>query len=310
MSGTDYTVVGLLAEIRRRGRIPTELSDFTDAELLLQADTALRETFIPLVMRMRADFYLRSEDQTIVEGTQNYALPARAMLNSLRKVEWIDGTGIVMEVYPIPQTDVGLYAGSTGTPLNYAIQDDVLVLVPSPISGLGTLRVWYEYRPAKLVSSGYFVVESVTSTTVTLTAAVTYTAASRYDFVKSTSPFSLIGADADPTGTGTGVTLTFPAGTIPSRLAAGDYMCLPNESPVAQLPGEMHSTLALAVAVEVLLQTSPDEGAQKDGQLQRALQQWSSVLVPRGRGRQIKQYNRNSAIRRGHSVRRSSNLGP
>lgn len=309
MAGTDYTTVGLLAEIRRRGRVPTLASDFSDSELLLIADTCMRETFVPLIMRCRADYYLRSADQTLVANQQNYPVPTRAVLNSVRKVEWIDTSGSEMELFPKAVTEASAYS-DPGTPLYYGIQDDIIVLMPAPNAALGTLRVHYEYRPAKLVSSGYFTVDSTTSTTVTLTESVTYTAASRYDFIKKDAPFALLGIEADPTGTGTGTTLTFPAADVPSRLAAGDFMCLPGETPVAQIPAELHSTLALASAIECMWEYSPDEAALQDQRLQRSLQQWEGLLAPRMRGRQPKQVNRNSAIRRRGAWRRSTNLEP
>jgi hypothetical protein len=310
MPGTDHTTVGLLSEIRRRGRIPTLASDFSDSELLLIADTCLRETFVPLLMRARSDYYLRSADITLVANQAVYGVPARAVLNAIRKVEWIDSASNEMELFPLPATDVSLYSAQTGTPLHYALRDDVLVLCPTPSSALGTLRVWYEYRPSKLVSSGYFTVASTTSTTVTLTGSVTWTAASRYDFVKADAPFSLLGVEANPDSTGTGLTLTFPAADIPSRLEADDFMCLPGESPVPQLPAELHSSLALAAAVECMWEYAPDEAALQDQRLQRALASWEGLLAPRTRGRQIKQVNRNSAIRRRGSYRRSGNWEP
>lgn len=310
MAGTDFTTVGLLSEIRRRGRIPSLASDFSDSELLLIADTCMRETFVPLLMRCRSDFYLRSDDQTLVADQATYPVPTRAVLNSIRKIEWIDSSGSEVELFPMPATDVSLYSGQAGTPMYYAVRDDLLVLAPTPNAALGTLRVWYEYRPSKLVSSGYFVVSSVSSPNIVLTSSVTWTAASRYDFVKADAPFSLLGIDADPTGTGTSSTIVFPAASIPTRLEADDFMCLPGETPVPQLPAELHSSLALAAAVECMWEFSPDEAALQDQRLQRALQQWENLLAPRTRGRQPKQINRNSAIRRRGTFRRSSNMEP
>lgn len=307
MAVAGLTATELLAAIRRRGALPSGDPTFTDANLLLEADTQLAETFVPLVLKMRSDYYLRSEDQTIAAGQAAYPLPTRAMLSTLRKVEWIDSSGLEIEVFPIPVTDLSIYSQQTGVPRDYAIRDDEIVLAPTPNAALGTLRVHYEYRPQSLVTSGFYVVDSTTSTAVTLTASVTWDADSRFDFVKGKAPFSLLGVDADPASTGSGVTLTFPSADIPSRLSAGDYMCLPGQSPVPQLPAELHPTLALAVAAECVSQYSPDEGAILDAKLQRALETWTGTLAPRQRGRQIKQVNRNSAIRRGWTTRRASN---
>lgn len=305
----DYTATALLAEIRRRGRIPTDDPSYTNANLLLEADTQIREVFVPLIMKSRVDYYLRYEDQTLVTNQQAYPIPSRAVASTLRQVLWIDSTGRELELMPDVATAVPSHATTSGPPYGYVIRDDEVVLLPKPNAALGTLRIWYEYRPASLVTSGFFTVASVAGGNVTLTTSVTWTADSRYDFVKAKQPFALLAVDADPTGTGTNTVVPF--GTSPSsRIAAGDYMCLPGESPVPQLPGELFSPLALAVAAEVLAQYSPEESLIKRNQLGQVLGDWQASLSPRQRGRQIKQINQNSAIRRGSTSRRSSNWEP
>ena len=304
----DYTAAGLLAEIRRRGRVPADDPDYTDANLLLEADAQLNEVFVPLILRTRADYYMRYEDQTLVANQQAYSIPYRSSASLIRQVIWIDSASCESELQPVPPTDAAQWATTTGTPVYYAIRDDQIIVMPAPNAAVGTLRVWYEYRPAKIVSSGYFTVQSVSSTDVVLTASVTWTAASRYDFIKGKPPFALLSVDADPTGTGTSATVPFAS--IASRIEAGDYMCLPGESPVPQLPAELQSALALAVVAEVLLQYSPDESVIRISQLEKVLSEWGSVLAPRQRGRSIKVVNRNSAMRRSRTSRRSSNLGP
>ena len=303
--GHDYTATALLAEIRRRSRIPSDDADFSDTNLLREVDSQLLETFVPLVQSMRGDHYVRYEDQTIVSGQAEYPIPSRSIGSRIRQVVWIDSADDEFELYPNPFTNEIIWQ-DTGEPCEYAVRDDLIVLLPTPSAAHGTLRIWYEYRPSKVVSSGYFVVDSVTSTTVTLTASVTWDADSRYDFVKATPPFTLLGVNADPSSTGSGTTLTFPAADIPSRLAAGDYMCLQDETPVPQLPAELHPALALAVAAEAVSQYDPAHGSQLSQKLGVALAGARSLLAPRARGRAEKMVNRNSSLRQNSYVRRSS----
>ncbi len=304
----DYTTVGLLSEIRRRARLDNADADFTDAALLAEADTQLSEVFVPLIMRTRSDYYLRHEDQTLVTDQQTYAIPYRAVASAVRQVCWIDSTGSETELQPVPPTETSQWATLSGTPVYYAVRDDELVILPKPNAAIGTLRVWYEYRPAKLVGSGYFTVTAVTDADVTVNGSVTWTAASRFDFIKAKPPFTLLQADAAPTGADTDTVVPFA--DLGDRVSVGDYLCLPGESPVPQIPAELVSALALAVVAEVLLQYSPDESVIRISQLEKVLSEWGGILAPRHRGRSIKVVNRSSAMRRSRTSRRSSNLGP
>jgi len=309
MADRDFTTTGLLAEIRRRARIPDTDPDFTDLNLLKEADSQTLEVFAPLIQSARADFYMRSEDQAIIAGQVRYPLPSRSVGSRVRQVLWVDGSGTEWELYPHVATDQVRWTQMHGVPEAYAIRDDEVLLFPAPGANQGILRIFYEYRPARLVATGFFVVQAVGASAITLTAPVTWTATSTYDFIKATPPFALLGSDADPTATGTNAVVTFPSSAIPPRLAAGDYMCLPGETPVPQIPAELQSALALAVAAEVISQYAPEQSVVLYQKLGKVLEDQKAILAPRSRGRSIKVVNRNSFFRRG-AYRRGTGLGP
>lgn len=294
----DWTAAALLTEIRRRGKIPANEPDYTDAALLLEADSQILELFVPLITSARSDFYVRYEDQTLAADTAAYPIPYRALASTIRQILWIDSAGREHELNPVESSDQWLYSAQTGHPREFAVRDDEIIVLPTPASALGTLRVFYEYRPAKLVTSGYYTVSSKTSTAVVLGSSVTWTASSLYDFVKARPPFALLGVDADPTGTGSSTTVTFPSSAIPSRLAQGDYMCLPGESPVPQIPAELHPTLALAVAAEVVSQYAPAEAGALYAKLTPAMVRAETLIEPRSHGKSMKVRNRSSYFRR------------
>jgi len=305
MADRDFTTTGLLAEIRRRARIPDTDPDFTDANLLKEADSQLLETFVPLIQAARADFYMRSEDQVIVAGQTRYPLPSRAAGARLRQVLWLDSSGMERELNPHVATDQVRWSGMVGTPEAYAIRDDELLLFPVPGNASGSLRIHYEYRPGRLVSAGFFLVSAVAPGAVTLTAPVTWSPSTSFDFIKATPPFTLLGAGVDPNGSGTNMVLTFPQAMIPPRLAPGDYMTPFGESPVPQIPAELQSALALAVAAEVVSQYAPEQSVMLYQKLGKVLEGQTAMLAPRTRGKSIKVINRNSLLRR-HTYRRSS----
>ena len=155
MADRDFTTTGLLAEIRRRARIPDTDPDFTDINLLREADSQTLEVFAPMIQSARADFYMRSEDLPIVTGQVRYPLPSRSVGSRVRQVLWVDGSGTEWELYPHVATDQVQWSGTIGAPEAYAIRDDEILLFPAPNANTGVLRVFYEYRPARLVASGY-----------------------------------------------------------------------------------------------------------------------------------------------------------
>jgi hypothetical protein len=295
----DFTTVGLLAEIRRRARIPDADPDFTDINLLREADSQTLEMFVPLIQAARADFYMRFEDLPLVAGRSRYPIPARAIGSRVRQIMWVDSAGTEWELYPHTSSDQVRWSGMSGTPEAYAIRDDELLILPTASAADGAIRVYYEYRPARLVSSGYFTVTAVAVSSVTLSAPVTWTTASAYDFIKATPPFATIGVEVKPTGSGSNVLVPFPSASIPPRLAVGDYMCLPGESPVPQIPAELQSALALAVSAEVISQYAPEQSVLLYGKLDKVLEGQKAMLAPRSRGRSQKVVNRNSFLRRG-----------
>ena len=308
-----WTTTELLADIRRRARLSTTDPDHTDANLLLDADSVMDEVIVPLVLIARSDYYTRHEDQSIVAEQQTYPIPSRAVASVPRQVFWVDGSGTYRELAYLTLAD-SLGFNDSGEPEAYTIRDNEVWLLPTPSTASGSLRIAYEYQPGKLVlPSACAVVEGVDRTTGTLDCTdvpTTWTNATILDIVKGTSPFVLLAADLDPTTVTTGASgsVDFVATDLPdaSRLpssATGDYICPAGYSCIPQIPADLHSLLALGVAVEVLDQVGDPLANLMRQKLGQALTAAQRKLSPRVKGSPQKIVSRNSPLRRGRRAR-------
>lgn len=307
MAGTDFTTAGLLAAIRAEGRIPDEATDGTDALLLTLADRILARRFVPKVRKAAVDFYTTQDDIDLEAGTAEYRLPERAVTTSVREVVYVDSSGREIPLSPVPLSTRHSYSlAQSSCPSLYALRDDVVILIPTPASSVGSVRVVYEYRPSKLIlataaakidtislfanTNGYDLYQ------FTATGWDPNTANEPVDVVCGTAPFSVIHRTALYTSNVTPLALYIPEDT--RAPVVGDYVCPRGESPIPQLPAELHSTLAAWCAAEYLKTISPDEAKALMDDAKESLDEAVHIMGSRQQGRQQK-IKGGSAMRRG-----------
>jgi hypothetical protein len=81
------------------------------------------------------------------------------------------------------------------------------------------------------------------------------------DIIEGRPPFRTLARDITPTIVA-GTAVTFASGVLPSGLLAGDFVCLAQESPVAQLPDGFQPALTLAACANALDSLNQPEKAQ------------------------------------------------
>ncbi len=86
----------------------------------------------------------------------------------------------------------------------------------------------------------------------------------------------------DQTGTFVGSVFTFDEG-IPAGIAVGDYLCTAGETPIPQMPTEIHTVLAQRVAEKLTENGSPRLPAIQAG-LKQARDDATVLLSPRSDG--------------------------
>lgn len=286
MAGPDFTTTGLLASLKRRGMIPSTDEAFSTSDFLALCDEELQSYIIPLLLGVREEFLVKNYDVTVTAGTANYLLPPRAIGRELRAVLLsTNGTDFVPlpRIEPTREHELGSGSGVAG----FKFENDSVVLVPGPQGG-ETLRMKYFIRPNKLVAtSAVATISSIDAgrTVITTTASIpsTFTTGLLVDVVHSDPGFSTLAMDLTTTATTSGTTITVTT-ALPSTVTAGDYVCLAQESPIAQIPVEMMPLLAERVAYKVLEALGNPRAVVQEKTAEKMAQEVLNLLSPRSQG--------------------------
>lgn len=298
-----WTTTDLLTRIRLHGRLSSNDADFTDANLLDLATSVMLSRIVPEIIRVRQEYYDRYEDTSIVADQRAYAFSSRAYASVLREVVYIDSASNESPLVPLTYQDSHAYAGSTGSrPEAYVVEDDKVILLPTPSVAQGTLRLVYEYQPAVLVpTSECMLITAVNTTTGVCTGSEPgWSTSNQLDVIKGSSPFALINADLTPSAVSAGTSVTFTASELDStRIAVNDYLSEAGESCIPQIPSVLHDTLAQATAATALnIRGDTRAASALEPHVSADMARIRGLLTPRVKGRQKKWMNAGSPLRR------------
>jgi len=280
---SSYTTTDLLNSIKRKSFLPAGQSTFTDEELLAIADEQVMNTILPVLVNVREEFLVYHTDYDIVGGKNAYDIPPRAVGMSIREVAIVDGETITTDIRRIEPEQV--VSGSQGAPNSFFLKNNQVVLYPTPSTSAKTLRLYYFLRPSRHVeSSDAAQVTSIDTGTNTITINATpsgWASGNSFDLIRQDGGQEPITTDHVSVSVA-GNDLTFSS--LPSTLRVGDYVALAGETPLVQLPAELRSVLAQAVAAEVLeAQNQPGaDKAQKT--LAKMIDSVQTLLTPRVQG--------------------------
>ena len=291
----DFTTTGLLASLKRRGMLPSSDQTLATADFLAIATEEMQTYVWDVLTGVREEYAVTDYDLTLTSGTSTYALPPRASGGALRNVLLANGAGNYVPVLRLSPEHSQDFA-TTGPVGGYYFKDDSVVLVPTPSVG-NTLRLQYFRRANKLVTvAECAVITSINAgrTVITTTATVpaTMTSGVVLDIVDQTPAFRTLGMDLATTGTVSGTTITLSV-ALPALVAAGDYVCLAGESPIPQIPVELHPLLAQRVVVKSLEALGDQKMQVADTICERMRKTAISLLSPRSQGSTRYLINRN-----------------
>ena len=272
----------LVKQVQRLAHIPLANTTFLPADVCALADDECRTAILRQILSVREAYYLTNQD-VAVNATGIFPIPYRAIGQRIHEVQMVVGT----LVYPLARIEPKDLTNTLNAPTNtYGFYLQANNIVTLPILPSGVCRIWHYVRPSNLVSSSTCAqVTVITSTTVTVSSVPSgYSTNVLIDFTQDQPPFGLLSYDVPITNV-VGSVLSFAAGTIPTTLAVGDWICLAGTTPVPQIPLEFHPLLAQRVSVKVLesqgyLQKM--EAAQK--KLQEMEKDVLSIISPRDEG--------------------------
>jgi hypothetical protein len=263
----------LVESIRNRAMIPNDTSVYTDENLL---DIANEEIDVQLLDKLLS---LHEEHLTVpVEIARNqdgvYEIPYRAVGNKIRDIALISGSTI----YEMTQVSIGELSDFTLDSEAYTngfdkfyIEHNKIKLI-NPTRSYEKVRIYFHIRPnyltklEKAATISSIVVDDLNDeVTYNFTSTPTaFNASILYDFVGAKTPNKIKAYDIAPKEVNTGLNFVkFNKSDVESvidEVIVGDYICVAEESPVPNIPTEMHPVLAQLVAVHVLEAMGDTEG--------------------------------------------------
>lgn len=301
-----WTTADLLTAVRRRAQLPASSADglLTDTDLLALATEEIDTLLVPLVRAAREEYWVTRTDLAITAGTAEYRIPTRAQASALRDVTLVvDGAETSLPHIELEERGRYTEGGSywwDGAGVGFALQGDKVVVLPTPTKA-ATLRLYYARRLNRLVATSAAALVSSVAGTPTITFAsvpATWSDSDTFDAIEGTPSFDWLGADLTASNVVTGASGTITFDSVSSELAAGDYVALAGETPVPQIPAELHPLLisaTVARALEVVGDRAAFAAATQAVVRQSA--QASQLLEPRVEGAARRVVNWHSPLR-------------
>ena len=318
------TTTELLEAIRQDARVADDDPSATDEILLAEATRVLHRTYVPAVRKCRSDYYLSTAHIALEAGRAAYPIPRRSTTSTIRRVRVLNTAGIPQAQLPPASLEDFGHAVAT-TPAAYAVTDSQIVVFPTPNAATQVLEVMFEYRPSQLILPAnvldqVVVVNYDAGTNVWSISTVTNALADGdvFDIVRADAPFStpVIDAVAFATGAGLfgyGVELvtymgTHPIGVTgtgwasassPINVQTLDYVCTAGESPIPQIPIELHPCLAMHTAAKWLTPIDPQGAEQLKANADADMVAVLEAMTPRQQGTQQRMRPRVRHVRTG-----------
>lgn len=306
----------LIKSIRRRSFTPNDQSTFTDKDLLEMATEEMNLFLIPYLNQGQEEYLIYSEDEETTSDKTTFDIPYRAQGNKLRDLQYVDSDGnVIAELSRITMEELVDYKynyRSDVSDLFYIQNNKVKLVNESP--GVNTfLRKYFYLRPNSIVEeSRTGKIQSIDRNGGIITMETfpnNFANVPTMDFVAVESPCVILSYDTTPVNVNKNTrSVTFSPEDIPADLKVGDYLCQKQESPVPQLPSELHPILAQRVAIACLEALGDEQN--KQSQERRLMQMEKSVDIlidDRVEGAQVKIKNRHSTLRQSNNFGSSRN---
>lgn len=263
----------LIAQVRRTAFMPSvsEASGgYSDADIMFQADEVLSAEIVPMVITMREEWYVKTLDISIQANVDSYRLPNRNIGGRVRDVQLIRGSIPYNLARYEPETYLNFVNGmNPGLPTGFIMQNNALVLVPSPQSSTDTLRIKYFFRPNTLCAptsaasaSQFFSItpSGGSNQLIQTTGLHGLSIGSVIDMVRNTPNFELVFYSATVIAVPSTTTFTVATSSLPADLVAGtnydsyvgSWISLAGTTPVLQAPVELQRYWAELTACKVM----------------------------------------------------------
>lgn len=277
-----YTNDDLLEIIKFKGSVPESNDQFSDQKLLNLATEVMLDTLLPVILRLREEYYVFPMTQAITANTSKYRVSPRFVGAMLRDIQLVDGSQL-KSLPQIPPEEVS--STETGNPSSFYMQGPSFVIYPTPNAN-ASLQLTGFLKPSRLTevaNCGKIATINTGTNQVTVdTLPTSFTTGTVIDFVKGSPGNEILDIEYSITNA-SGVTITFSS--LPTGLAVGDYVTPFGFSPVPNIPEEYFSILAEYTVQKVLKSMGQNEEATIAGEsASNLLQNITGMMKPRVSG--------------------------
>lgn len=254
----------LIAYVRARAAISNKATPGTqDQDILNRLNEEMMATVVPVIRRMREEYFVVTRRLSVTGGQTRYRIPNRAIGQQIRSLFLYNGSARI-PLTMISREMLGTSFGQDGAefPRGFYIEGNHIVLTDSSFVAGSLLEVAYLIRPGQLVlASETRIIQSVDQATNTITLMTSIpeswsAAAQGFDVHSPYSGAELKQFDLTLVAA-TGVTVQVAElldGTVFGTYvpAAGDYICLAGEAALPAIPIEYHIPLAQAAVCRII----------------------------------------------------------
>lgn len=266
-----YITDTLLPTLRLLPLMPSVQALFTDDNLLTIMSFEMKSKIIPLIDNQAEEYFISSADIPYSTSQTVFTIPPRALAGKLRSVSFVDSNLNEVRIPRLRLEDIMSNVNATGLAINPALwgfylrNNKVVLYLGSTTGGSSSftyLRLRYVRQPNLLVlSSACGQIMAISGNDVTISnLPSTFTTSQTYDLIQNVPQiFDSVLDDGTITAINSGTkTLTFTAGTVPSTLAIGDWVCLSGQSPIPQIPYSPGFELLLQLSAAKCLEIHGD----------------------------------------------------
>jgi hypothetical protein len=259
----SFFVEDLNQSAKLRSLAPISQSTFQPSDLVAIANDELRLKLVADIMSVREDFFLTSKTVAIVGGIDHYALPKRAIGNTLKALFYVGSGGEKYELERAEIDRVAEYATLNGMPEKFYFEGDEVVIMPMPSASVGSLQFCYFAKPSQLIeteSCAKITAISSAGGTTTFTVDTDLTAdlaiGDKVDLLSVVSPFLLwaeevaLAAISSTQMQCATADISDAAGVVEPQV--NDYICPTGFANIPMIPVEFHGVLAQMQAVRML----------------------------------------------------------
>jgi hypothetical protein len=293
MPSNQVTATALLASFKRRAYIPGNGGP-SNVDICARLTEELLVFVAPLLMEIGEEFFVASSAFSTVANTGAYDIPEKSIGSKIRDVQILLDDGVTWESLEHEEPErASNYAHTATRPVAYYIQNNEIVLLPTP-TGVQSMRIRYYKRPRDIVSTGYSNASLIALLGGVYTVTVPSTAGmvdGDFDILDPATFQPVTDGEGLPGEVDSDTTLTFNAADLTAdqitalAAATGDTFIGSGNAPIADVPPEA-AILVTQRAAAVWLQSASDpRSAQAFAEVERVKVTLRNLFAPRASGR-------------------------